>query len=332
MFGWLMQQEDAKQEALPSLDLDGIASFIQSSKCKKIGFLTGAGMSVAAGIPDFRSPGGMYDTLRPELLTASEPERKRMASDPTTVVCWDLFRVNQLPYLELRRPFILGIAEQKWKATLAHYFVQVCHDKGLLDTLFTQNIDGLDFQTDVPKDKIVSVHGTLGAIECEFCKKSMDNEEFRKNLRENVRDIYNPSEGPSESSPIYCPSCSKAGVKPATVLYGRSLPAAFHDAMDNTSKFDLLIIIGTSLTVSPANSVPTHVRSNCVRLVVNDTTVGQGVGIKYGDSSVRDVFAQGTADEVLWQLAQKLGWQEDVYKYHDRMSEASQKVLKPDDA
>lgn len=82
------------------------------------------GMSVAAGIPDFRSPGGMYDTLRPELLTASAEERVAMTADPTAVVSWDLFRHNPLPYLEVRRPFILGVAEQRWKATLSHWFVR----------------------------------------------------------------------------------------------------------------------------------------------------------------------------------------------------------------
>lgn len=61
------------------------------------------------GIPDFRSPGGMYDSLRPELLTATAKQRTMMKMDPTSVVSWDLFQENQLPYLELRRPFILGM-------------------------------------------------------------------------------------------------------------------------------------------------------------------------------------------------------------------------------
>ncbi len=74
------------------------------AKSKNVVFLIGAGVSVNAGIPDFRSPGGMYDTLRPELLTATALQRARMAEDPTQVVCWDLFKENPLPYLELRRP------------------------------------------------------------------------------------------------------------------------------------------------------------------------------------------------------------------------------------
>jgi NAD-dependent deacetylase sirtuin 2 len=89
--------------ALLSCDLDGLVQFIQSDRCKNIAVLSGAGISVAAGIPDFRSAGGMYDTLKPELLTATAAQRAQMASDPTSVVSRDLFTQNPFPYLELRR-------------------------------------------------------------------------------------------------------------------------------------------------------------------------------------------------------------------------------------
>ena len=84
------------------------------------------------GIPDFRSPGGMYATLRPELLTATQKQRFELAADPTNVVTYSMFAQNQFPYLEVRRPFILGTAEQKWKATIAHFFVKILHEKGFL--------------------------------------------------------------------------------------------------------------------------------------------------------------------------------------------------------
>ena len=67
--------------------LQSVADVLRS-RCQSVAFLTGAGVSVAAGIPDFRSPGGMYDTLRPELLTATAAQRRAMALDPTTVVSW----------------------------------------------------------------------------------------------------------------------------------------------------------------------------------------------------------------------------------------------------
>jgi NAD-dependent SIR2 family protein deacetylase len=59
------------------MSLARVAKILKNSSTQVV-FLTGAGTSVSAGIPDFRSPGGMYDTLKPELLTATESERKAM--------------------------------------------------------------------------------------------------------------------------------------------------------------------------------------------------------------------------------------------------------------
>ena len=101
---------------LASRDVKGVAAYLASDACQKVVVLTGAGVSCAAGIPDFRSPGGMYDTLRPELITASPQERAAMARDPTCVVLKDMFLQNQFPYHEVRRPFILGTQRQQWRA------------------------------------------------------------------------------------------------------------------------------------------------------------------------------------------------------------------------
>ena len=74
--------------------LDAIAGHILGGKCSNVGFLTGAGVSVASGIPDFRSPGGMYDTLRPELLTATAAQKAEMTEEPTAVVSTEMFHAN----------------------------------------------------------------------------------------------------------------------------------------------------------------------------------------------------------------------------------------------
>ena len=92
---------------LASRDVQGVAAYLSSDACQRVVVLTGAGVSCAAGIPDFRSPGGMYDTLRPELITATPQERAAMTRDPTCVVLKDMFLQNQFPYHEVRRPFIL---------------------------------------------------------------------------------------------------------------------------------------------------------------------------------------------------------------------------------
>jgi NAD-dependent SIR2 family protein deacetylase len=143
-------------------DIASLAKLILHPDCRNIALLTGAGVSVASGIPDFRSPGGMYDTLKPELLTATSHQKRLMERDPTYVVSWDVFQHNACPYLEVRRPFILGTRDQTWKATIAHRFAELLHTKtSKLTRIYTQNIDGLDRQcTKLPADKISNVHGT----------------------------------------------------------------------------------------------------------------------------------------------------------------------------
>lgn len=85
----------------------------------------------------------MYATLNPDLLTANDSEREAIRADPTVSLDQQLFLQNPLPMLELQREFILGTREQRWKATLAHRFVELLHCKtGKLKRLYTQNIDG----------------------------------------------------------------------------------------------------------------------------------------------------------------------------------------------
>ena len=123
---------------------------------------------LSSGIPDFRSAGvGLYDTLRPELLTASELEQALIEDDPTLALDKGMFLENPLPMLETKRSFILGTYTKKWKATLAHRFVEMLHTKlGKLTRLYTQNIDGLELQTQLPRDIVVPVHGTMAAAAC----------------------------------------------------------------------------------------------------------------------------------------------------------------------
>ena len=93
---------------------DEMAEFLKSPLCKSVIVLTGAGVSVSSGIPDFRSAGvGLYDTLQPDLLTASEVERELIAQDPTLALDKGLFLQNPLPMLELKRDFILGTHESR---------------------------------------------------------------------------------------------------------------------------------------------------------------------------------------------------------------------------
>lgn len=296
--------------------LEEMAKYIQSPECKSIVILAGAGMSVSSGIPDFRSAGGMYETLRPDLLTATDVERLAMEMDPTTVFEKGMFLQNPLPCLELKRSFILGTRDKTWKATLAHRFVELLHQKtGKLTRLYTQNIDGLEGQCKhLPREKVVSVHGSMDRAACELCGAEADFNEFCNDVKRCIKDIsgQDPS-APSESKVIRCKTCSHPAVKPTIVLFRSSLPEEFYTlSRDDLPDADLLIIVGTSLTVAPANSLVYRVPPHALRMVVNNEPVGYRLGIQYGSESTRDFFAKGFCDEIFLDLICHLGWLSDV--------------------
>jgi NAD+-dependent protein deacetylase sirtuin 2 len=312
--------------------MDALAKFIQSNSCKSIVFLTGAGVSRAAGIPDFRSPGGMYSTLKPDLLTATETQRRLMKSDPTHVVERSLFMSNPLPYHEVRRPFIIGTYEKKWKATIAHRFIELTHKAGKLRRLYTQNIDGLDFQcTGIPNDMICAVHGSIGKAACEHCGKEMELSAYVRLVREQIKDIYGiDASAPANSSPICCPSCGRPAVKAATVLFGGSMPEAFFrlkraDLVDP----DLLIVAGTSLAVFPASAIALDAPPATRRALINRDPAG-GVGddpAAWDTDGGRDLFLQGDVEAVALELIARLGWLDGLAAARDELPPASQEML-----
>lgn len=310
-----------------------MADFLKSPMCKSIVILAGAGMSVSSGIPDFRSAGiGLYDTLRPELLTATEFERSLIGEDPTLALDKGMFLQNPLPMLETKRSFILGTYEKRWRATLAHRFVELLHTKlGKLTRLYTQNIDGLELQcTGLPREKVVNVHGSMGAAACEQCGQGVDFDEFCENVRTNVKDITSQDDdAPLESTPIQCGACGNPAVKPTIVLFRGSMPKEFHvRAAEDLPDCDLLIVMGTSLTVAPANSLVYRVPPTALRMVMNNERVGRRLGIDYKEGSVRDVYACGHSDETCLELAEKMGWLDDLAEMVDELPESSAKLLR----
>lgn len=275
--------------------------------------LTGAGVSCAAGIPDFRSPGGMYSTLRPELLTATEEEKRLMRLDPTNVVDKQMFLANQFPYHEVRRPFILGTMARKWKPTLFHRFVEVLDKRGKLLRLVTQNIDGLDLLTQCDPAKIIPCHGTIARAACEACGEPVAFDKYCAQVRSHIKDIYGiDAEAPAHSQPINCAKCDRPTLKPTTVLFGASLPASFFACFEeDLPTVDLLIVAGTSLVVSPANMVAAH--APCPRFVVNRERVGEHLGLRFSDNNESsDVFIEGDTDDVFGRVMCELDWLGDI--------------------
>lgn len=281
-------------------------------EANRVMLLTGAGVSCGAGIPDFRSPGGMYSTLRPELLTATEEEKRLMRQDPTFVVEKRMFFNNPLPYHEVRRPFILGTQARQWKPTLFHRFVEALDKRGKLLRLVTQNIDGLDFLTETTADKIVPCHGTIARAACEACREALDFNVYCGLVRTQIKDIYGvDASAPEASTSLVCRVCGKPALKPTTVLFGSNLPAAFFESLEtDLPEADLLIVAGTSLLVSPANMVAAY--ATCPRFVVDRQRVGEHLGLRFEDAASDDVYVAGDADDVFGRLMLELQWLDDI--------------------
>uniref|UniRef100_A0A224Z502 NAD-dependent deacetylase sirtuin 2 n=1 Tax=Rhipicephalus zambeziensis TaxID=60191 RepID=A0A224Z502_9ACAR len=137
--------------------IDGIVRYIKSGKCKNIIAMIGAGISTAAGIPDFRSPNsGIYSKLG-----------KFNLPSPEAIFEIGYFRRNPGPFYALARQLF----PKDLKPTLSHYFLRLLHQKGLLLRLYTQNIDCLERLAGIPAEAIVEAHGTFHTSHCLSCNR-----------------------------------------------------------------------------------------------------------------------------------------------------------------
>ena len=114
---------------------------LKYNKFKKIVLLTGAGISVSAGIPDFRSPKvGLYDNLEEFKLPY-----------PQAIFDVEFFKKTPEPFYRLAKDFL---SHEKYQPTLTHMFVKLLQNKGLLQINMTQNIDGLENKAGISPDKL----------------------------------------------------------------------------------------------------------------------------------------------------------------------------------
>ena len=264
-----------------------------------------------------------------------------MKADPTHVVERSLFLNNPLPYHEVRRPFIIGTLEKKWKATIFHRFMEFVHKAGKLRRIYTQNIDGLEYQcAGIPHDLICAVHGSVGRAACELCGEEMHMDAYVDLVRSQIKDIYGVDPAaPAESSPIVCPACRRPAVKAATVLFGGSMPEAFFRLKRaDLPGLDLLVVAGTSLAVFPASAVAVEAPRATRRAVFNLAPDGRDLGVgTAGDDGAgwddsaggggRDLFVQGDVERAGLELVARLGWLDGLAAVRDDLPPASQAML-----
>jgi len=277
-------------QILPSLTLEGVAEAIKAGTCKKVIVMTGAGISVAAGIPDFRTPGtGLYDNLQ-----------KYNLPHPTAVFEIDYFKQTPKPFFLLAKELYPG----NFDPTAAHYFIRLLQEKGLLLRNWTQNIDTLERVAGVSPDFLVEAHGSFGASHCINCRKEYHSDWVRQRV--------------FADEIAKCESCDSL-VKPDIVFFGESLPARFHQLLPNDfASCDLLIVIGTSLQVQPFASLIKRVNPTTPRLLINREVVGTSFFdpncFQFDNpKNFRDVKWLGDCQEGVLELTRLLGWEKDLH-------------------
>jgi len=203
---------------------------------KKLVVFTGAGISTESGIPDFRSPGGIWERFDPDDFSyqkfiTSKEARKRQ---------WQLMREGLITEAQ---------------PNLAHYAVAELERMGKLDCVITQNIDYLHQKAGVPDEKVFELHGNNNWIKCMSCGRRYPYQEIKVRLLA------------GEEMPD-CESCHGV-LKPEVVFFGEALPVdALEQATSHAGKSDLCIVIGSTLVVYPAAYMPAYAVNAGAKLAI----------------------------------------------------------------
>ncbi|XP_013909706.1 PREDICTED: NAD-dependent protein deacetylase sirtuin-1 isoform X2 [Thamnophis sirtalis] len=214
-------------------------------ECKKIIVLTGAGVSVSCGIPDFRSRDGIYARLAVDF-----PD----LPDPQAMFDIEYFRKDPRPFFKFAKEIYPG----QFQPSLCHKFIDLMDKERKLLRNYTQNIDTLEQVAGI--QRIIQCHGSFATASCLICKYKVDCEVVRG-------DIFN------QVVPR-CPRCSPdeplAIMKPEIVFFGENLPEQFHRAMKyDKDEVDLLIVIGSSLKVRPVALIPSSIPHEVPQILIN---------------------------------------------------------------
>jgi NAD-dependent deacetylase len=231
-------------------------------QAQRIVVLTGAGISTDSGIPDFRGPNGLWTKNPQAEKTATlqhylaDPEVRRLA--------WRN-RVDS-PAFDA-------------EPNAGHRAITALQDRGKLEAVVTQNVDGLHQRAGVDPEKVIEVHGTIWWTRCWECRDRRPMGEARTRVRAGEED----------------PACRVCGgiLKSDTISFGQQLDEeVMGRAFDAAERSDLLIAAGSTLAVYPAANVVPHARSRGARIVIAN-------GDPTGMDRLADVVLRGSLSQTL---------------------------------
>lgn len=214
--------------------IEAVAALIIRSR--KIVVFTGAGVSTESGIPDFRSPGGIWSRYAPVMY------QDFLASHEARRQYWKMQK-ERYPDFAQAQP------------NPAHHAVAELERLGKLDCVITQNIDGLHQRAGNSPEKVIELHGNGTWVLCLRCGRRLPREEVQKRLEAGEE----------------VPTCEACGglLKPATVSFGQPMPdKETWEAEARSRHCDLFMVIGSTLVVYPAAQMPVYALEGGARLVI----------------------------------------------------------------
>ena len=202
----------------------------------EIVFFTGAGISTESGVPDFRSPGGIWTKYSPVYFDDF------VSSEEARVRYWMMKRETHELYKNV-------------EPNIGHRSIAAFEQRDQLLGLITQNVDGLHGIAGVSPEKMVEMHGTDRKVSCLGCGKNFDPDPIYARLEEGVL-------------PSPCDGCGGL-LKPATISFGQPMPqAAMKRAREWSEAAEVFIVVGSSLVVQPAASFPVIAKQNGALLAI----------------------------------------------------------------
>jgi NAD-dependent deacetylase len=204
-------------------------------KSSRIAALSGAGISTEAGVPDFRGPSGLW-------------------RDPGLMDRLSLTGFRKDPEVFYRSSIELFSTISNAEPTSAHRMLVRLEELGKLDTVITQNIDGLHHKAG--SQKVFEVHGTYRTGHCPECHDFFEMDPFYKEM---------------DRGKLKVPRCEKCKIpiKPDIVLFEELLPyTAWKGSVDAMQHCDLLLVLGSSLVIYPAAELPSMALSSGARIVI----------------------------------------------------------------
>lgn len=212
-------------------------------------------MSTESGLPDFRS------------ANTGLWEKE----DPTRVASTEALNRDVEKFFQFYRERVLGVKD--CKPHNGHEILVKWEQEGIIQSIITQNVDG--FHEVAGSQKVMELHGTLQEVHCQTCGKVYGNEMY-------------------EAENFYCTCGGK--LRPSVVLFGEGLPEdAFMQAVEESRKADLFIVLGSSLTVTPANQFPLIAKENGAKLIIinlEPTSFDRYADIVINDRKIGEVLEE----------------------------------------